>query len=360
MSYLKSQIIRGKKITYPVFFPDATRGVIRSLDSRDIQEAGIEGLIVNTYHLMSQPGTTVIEQMGGLKQFMNWDGWLISDSGGFQIMSMIQKNPSLGTISDNGVIFHVGSKGHKKKYIFTPEKSIAVQFALNTDILICLDAFTSPRANHQDNQISVNRTIAWAKRCQEEFDRQIKIRKITPDKRPLLLAVVQGGTDRQLRADCAHELIKIGFDGYGFGGWPMDNQGLVDNDLLAYVASLLPEDKPRYALGLGNPQAIMDCVNMGYQIFDTVMPTRDARHERLFFFAPKPTDKRFIYINREKFVRDFGPIESGCDCYTCKYYSRAYLKHLFEIEDSLSWRLATIHNLRAYSRTIAYLRKCLF
>jgi queuine tRNA-ribosyltransferase len=371
---MSSQItIKGKQFNLPTFFPDATRGVIRSLDSHDLQALGVEGLIVNTYHLMSKPGTTVVKDLGGIKKLMNWPGWIISDSGGFQLLSMIYKDPTFGKINRDGVIFYKDSKGGKQKYNFTPEKSIQTQFALDADIMICLDDCPAAGATHDDELKSVERTIEWAKRCKQEFETQIKSKKLSDDNRPLLFAVIQGGNHKDLRQLCAEKLVEIGFDGYGFGGWPLDEQGVFNNEILQFTADLLPKDKPKYALGVGNPQAIFDCYKMGWNIFDCVLPTRDARHARLYIFNenicnqaldPKTSAQvdtssiySYLYIKEEKYNRDASPIDQHCDCHTCQNYSRAYLKHLFDIEDAASLRLATIHNLNTYQRLIKAIRE---
>ncbi len=341
----------------PTFFPDATRGVIRTIDSQDLAQASVEGVIVNTYHLMSKPGTTVLKEIGGIKKLMGWDGWIISDSGGFQLLSMIYQNPAFGKINKDGVIFYKDSKGGKEKYNFTPEKSIQVQFALEADIMICLDDCPPLKATEEDENASIKRTIEWAKRCKEEFTTQIKNRKMTDATRPLLFGVIQGGSRKELRQHCFKELQKIGFDGYGFGGWPLDEGGNYDYEILKYTADLIPNALPKYALGVGNPQAVHDCYQMGWNIFDCVLPTRDARHQRLYILNDDSKKiYSFLHIKEEKYTRDSSPIDSNCDCHTCKNYTRAYLKHLFEIEDATASRLATIHNLRTYTRLIEKLR----
>ncbi|MBU1110546.1 tRNA guanosine(34) transglycosylase Tgt [Patescibacteria group bacterium] len=361
MEYLKGINLKGKTIKFPIYFPDATRAVVRSLDSNDLQKAGIEGVVVNTYHLMSQPGATVIKQAGGIKKFMNWPGFVASDSGGFQILSLIQRNSSAGSITDKGIIFRSGSK----KTIFSPEKSIQVQFALDPDIIVCLDDFTPPRAKLEEIEISVNRTVEWAKRCKEEFIKHVEREKLSVENRPLLLGVIQGGDDKLMRERCAKELLKIGFDGYGFGGWPLDKNGKLNFEITSFTASLTPDDIPRFALGVGNPQNILDCFRCGYHIFDCVLPTRDARHRRLYVFSRNPDEPDFLeteqvhdylYILKAKYNGDKRAISEHCDCFTCQNYTRAYLHHLFRIQDALAWRLATIHNLRMYTRLTEKLR----
>ena len=362
MKYLRELLIENKKIHFPIFFPDATKAVIRSLDSLDLKETGIEGIVVNGFHLMSNPGITVLKSLGNIKYFMCWNGLVVSDSGGFQLLSIIRENKSYGSVNSDGVIFYPSSLRDRKK--LTPEKSIQFQFNIGSDILICLDDCPSINASLDENISSVNRTIEWAKRCKEEFQRQLHIRKIQNNP-PLLFAVIHGGNDKNLREKCAEELIKIGFDGFCFGGWPLNKNGEFNNELLSFTAKLMPDDLPKFALGVGNPKAIVDCFLMGYNMFDCVLPTRDARHQRLYIFpgipeksnildSEKVTD--FVYIADQKYIKDTRPISIFCDCYTCKNYSRAYIHHLFNINDSLAQRLATIHNLRTYARLIEVLR----
>ncbi len=319
---------------FPIYLPDATLGVVRSLDSQDLQNCGIKGIVVNTFHLMSKPGIKILNKAGGIKKLMNFRGVVISDSGGFQLLSLIYKNPRLGRVENKGVALYSGLKKQRKTY-FTPEKSIQIQAAINPDIMICLDDCPKVCALRQENEISVIRTIEWAKRSKSQFSK-LKLQSFK------LFAVVQGGNYPDLRKKCALELIKIGFDGYCFGGWPMRN-GRLNHKILKYTASLLPDNKPKYALGVGKPEDIKACFKMGYTIFDCVLPTRDARHQRLYL------KKGYLYINKQKYALDFRPISQNCKCHTCRNYSRAYLHHLFKIKDPSAWRLATIHNLWIYS-----------
>ncbi len=352
-------------IKLPTFFPDATRGVIKSIDSLDLTLSGIEGIIVNTYHLYNTPGIDILKKAGGIKNFMNFNGTVISDSGGFQILSLVYQNSKLGKIEDSGVTFFQISKGGDKKTVFmSPEKCIETQFDIGSDILITLDD-CPPRwkESKKDIKSHINRTIMWAKRCKDEYLRQIKLRKLK--NKPLLFAVIQGGEYKDLRKYCAEQLIKIGFDGYCFGGWPMKENGEFNIEILSYTAKLMPQGAFKYALGVGDPASIIQCAKSGYNIFDCVLPTRDARHKRLYLFKKNPdkvnilndTDLfEFILINKEKYKDDFSTISNFCDCFTCKNYSKAYLHHLFSIEDTLAYRLATIHNLRVYSKTIELIR----
>lgn len=359
---LKSYKIKNKEMNFPIFLPDATRAVIRSLDSKDILNSSIEGVVVNAYHLFQEPGIDILKSVGGVKRFMGFDGWVTSDSGGFQLYSLIHNNPDLGRIDDEGIKIKKGLGGKTGKFLFTPEKSIETQFEIGADILICLDDCPKRDANEKELGLSLKRTIEWGKRSKDEFERQVKKRNLK--EKPILLAVIQGGSNKELRKECAQELIKIGFDGYGFGGWPMDEEGKLNRDILEYTANLMPDNLPKFALGLGSVEGIVEGVKMGYNIFDCVLPTRDARHKRLYVFnrdldSIDFSDNNFfdfLYINREVYSQDKNPVSQYCDCHTCENYSRSYLRHLFSIGDSLAWRLATIHNLRFYSQLIELLR----
>jgi len=320
------------------FLPDATRGVVRSVDSRDLEACGVAGLVVNTFHLSTNPGAGLIKSMGGIHRFMRWNRPIASDSGGFQLMSMIRGNPRYGSISDRGINFtNIDRGGGKVK--FTPEKSIQVQFALEADVMICLDDCPLPDASAAENVESVRRTVLWAKRCRAEFDRLLEAREKTGENRPLLFGVIQGGYDRQLRADCAGELLRLGFDGYGLGGWPLDAEGRLAEEIVAYTARLMPDHLPKFALGVGKPENVVRGFQMGYNVFDCVLPTRDARHGRLYVFTASGLETvdvfaagfyHFVYVGDNKHKRDSRPVSAACDCHCCRNYSLGYLHHLFE------------------------------
>ncbi len=358
---MKNLNIKGKSYDLPIYLPDATRGVTKSLDARDLRECGIKGVVVNTYHLMSSPGVEVVKKFGGIKRFMNFDGLMVSDSGGWQVFSLIHRSDIPGEITNSGVTFSIGGKASgkvsgKKQEIFTPRKSIQVQFDLGSDIIICLDDFTPPEATYEAAEKTVERTIRWAKASKREYDEQLELRKMSQKDRPHIFAVVQGGYFKDLRKKCAEELIKIGFDGYGYGGYVIDDEGNLDLDLSQYICDLLPDDKPKFALGFGKPQDIINLAAMGWDIFDCTLPTRDARHKRLIVADKNAKNFSYLYINREKYNKDTLPISEFCDCHTCKNYSKAYLNHLFKINETLAFRLATIHNLRVYTKVIDGLR----
>lgn len=348
------------EIELPAFFPDGTYGIVKCVDNRDLEEARINGLVMNSYHLLSKPGIGILKCIGGLNNFTGWSHPILTDSGGFQVFSLIKTNPKYGEIRSNEIIFR--PDGGKDKIIFTPERCIQEQFNYASDIIMCLDYCTSPEDTYEENEFSVEVTIKWAKRCKEEYENQLKMRKIPNDKRPLLFGIIQGGNFKNLRKKCAEELIKIGFDGFGFGGYPVDKDGKLILDILEYTASLMPDDKIKYAMGLGKPDGIIECYKMGYNLFDCVIPTRDARHNRLYVFDEfDGTNLSYstYYILDDIHSKEKAPISTDCDCYACKNHSRSYLYHLLKVGENTGYRLATIHNLRFYSRLMEKLqRKC--
>ncbi len=266
----------------------------------------------------------------------------------------------MGAVQPDGVVFRSPYDGTKT--LLTPRKSIEVQFHLGADIMMCLDECTGTDESPADQREAVGRTIRWARECRETFDR---LAEPGAGNRPLLFAIVQGGTDLDLRRRCAEALVELGFDGYGFGGWPLDGKGRLLTEVLAFTADLLPPDRPRYAMGLGRPEDVVACCRMGYDLFDCVIPTREARHHHVFRFtadSPERIDldrpgfyERLNLLNG-RFARDAAPISEVCDCTCCRSYSRAYLRHLFQVKDMLGPRLCTIHNLRFYTMLMERLR----
>ena len=342
-------------VPLPAFFPDGTYGVVRCVDAGDLAACNVTGLVMNGFHLMSKPGLRVLKHFKGVHAFTGWDRPILTDSGGFQVFSMIRQNPKFGEIRKKSLIFR--PDGGTEKIILSPEKSIQAQFAFGSDIMVCLDYCTHPEDSYEINELSVEITVDWARRCKLEYEKQLQARKIPHEKRPLIFAVIQGGGYRDLRKTCAEALIDLGFDGYGFGGWPVSSDGKLMEDILEYTAKLMPHDKVKYAMGLGKPEGIVKCVKMGYGLFDCVIPTREARHNRLYIFDnEEDEDYSLYYIMDEKHIREEGPVSPTCDCLCCRRYSRAYLYHLYKIGDSLAFRLATIHNIRFYTRLMEILQ----
>jgi queuine tRNA-ribosyltransferase len=347
-------------LAVPTFLPDATRAGVRGVSSEDLRRIGIEGVVVNAFHLLRRPGARVVQAAGGIHRFMDWDGPILSDSGGFQIWSLIRQDPSRGVIRDNEVIFREPETG--EKWNLTPERVVNLQFQIGSDIVVCLDDCTDADAPEVEQERSVERTVRWARRCREEFDRQAGQRG--GDARRIF-AVVQGGGLEPLRRQCATELAAIGFDGYGFGGWPLASDGSLLAEPMRWVSESLPAAVPKHALGIGRPDHVVNAFSLGYSIFDCALPTRDARHGRLYAFKPgwatrrpSPGDDfyRAVRIHDQRYRVDHSPVEDGCDCPACSRHSAAYLHHLFKVGDLSAERLATLHNLRFYVRLFASLR----
>ena len=285
----------------PAFLPDGTRAVVRGLDAADLKACGIEAMMVNALHLSTNPGTSTVAALGGVHKFMGWDGITASDSGGFQAWSLAHANAKLGSVTDKGFVYRHEKKG--PKHLLTPEKCIRHQLELGTDILFCLDQCTHPDDSQDVQETSVARTIAWAKRCRDEYIARVGAAPGSDvADRPLLFAVVQGGNSRDLRTRCADQLADMGFDGFGFGGWPIaDGGGLTD--MVARVVELLPQHAPKHALGIGKPDNIVAAWQAGYRLFDCAIPTRDARRRRLYVTSVNTyTDLRKKPINHRFFM----------------------------------------------------------
>jgi queuine tRNA-ribosyltransferase len=333
----------------PAFFPDGTRGVVRCVDSADLESVGVSGIVMNTYHLMTKPGTATVKALGGLHKFCNWQGPIVTDSGGFQVFSLLRENASMGEIRRDSIIF----RRDGKKVILSPEKCIHAQLAFGSNVLMALDYCTHPSDSLEKQIQAVKTTVQWAKQSINTFNAAAKN---TPRQ---LFGIIQGGNEKSLRKECADALIQMGFSGFGFGGWPLDGQGRLTEDILAYTAELMPDHQIKYAMGVGRPENIVACVRMGYTLFDCVIPTREARHHRLYVFNEEFETRgqidlsrpfyKFHYILDDTHRRDPRPVSPLCDCLTCTQYSRAYLRHLVSIGDGLGSRLATIHNLRFYT-----------
>jgi len=347
--------LEGQKIKLPLFFPDATQAVVKTVDPEDVAKTQTPGILVNTWHLYRGLEKKTVEAHQGIKAFMGWSGATISDSGGFQVMSLAKAGAGRGKVDDQGVIFQASKK---KRILFTPEKSIEFQMVLKTDLLVVLDDFTLPGADFKQAKETVDRTVLWAKRCKLEFEKICEREKIKKSNRPYLVAVVQGGDHLALRQECAERLAAIGFDGFGYGGWPLTAEGKFNFEVARQIAKDAPQGYLLYGLGVGHPEAVVGCVDLGYHLFDCVLPTRDARHKRLYVFEAesiqkinirKPNFYSYYLPDKQKYYHDQRPVSQACDCLLCTHYSRAYLAHLFRIGDPTAQRLATIHNLRFYS-----------
>jgi queuine tRNA-ribosyltransferase len=346
------------QVQFPVFLPDATRGVVRAVDGRALEAIGVQALVMNTFHLMLKPGAGIVQSLGGLHKMSGWRRPIITDSGGFQAYSLIRENAKNGSLSDRGIIFR--PQGGKRKYQLTPEKTIQLQLSFGADVVICLDDCTHVEADYQVQQQAVDRTIKWARRCRIEFDRLVEEKGLGLEARPKLFGVVQGGGEKLLRRQCAEALLEIGFDGYGYGGWPLDGAGNLLEEMVGYVRELIPSEYPLHALGVGHPENVVACRRLGYQMFDSALPTRDARRGRLYTFTSETSLAgdwfSFVYIQDEEHIRADLPLSEYCDCPACQRYSRGYLHHLFKLNDHLFFQLATLHNLRFMRQLEARMR----
>ena len=282
-----------------------------------------------------------------------WDRPIFTDSGGFQAFSLIHNNPKNGSISERGILFHPEGKGNK--ILLTPEKTVQLQIGYGTDVVISLDDCTHPDETYETQELSVQRTISWAKKGKKEYERLVQEKGYSAETQPKIFAVIQGGQSFDLRRKCAESLLETGFDGFGFGGWPVDSAGNILYDMLAYVRELIPDEFPLHALGVGQPENIVEAYKLGWDIFDSAMPTRDARHGRMYSFSNDPPGLEgdwfsYIYIGDKKHIKTNLPVYPSCDCLSCQQVTIGYLHHLYRINEILYQRLATIHNLRFMSR----------
>ena len=350
------------EIQTPFFMPIATKGSVKALDSSDIKNLAAEIILANTYHLYLRPGIKVLQKFGGLHKFMNWKGPILTDSGGFQVFSlgarMEEKNggESLVRLSEHGVEFRSHIDG--VKHMLTPENAIQIQAAIGSDIIMVLDECPSALATKKYLKDSLELTTRWAKRCKEEKEKLSgKNKRLS---KSLLFAIVQGGTNSKLRAISAKQLIDIGFDGYALGGLAV---GEPVKDMLKTLDAAvphLPQDKPRYLMGVGYPKQIAEAVKRGIDMFDCVLPTRNARHGVIFANLKVSKTLKVSYniirIKQQKFAKDTKSLDSSCHCPACQNYSRAYIRHLFSAQEPLALRLATIHNVHFYLRLLEQIR----
>jgi queuine tRNA-ribosyltransferase len=310
----------------PMFMPVGTRASVKGLTPAQLEEAGARLILGNTYHLALRPGDELIAAMGGLHRFMGWTGPLLTDSGGFQVFSLALTRK----ITDHGATFRSHIDGALLE--LTPERAVAIQENLGSDVAMCLDECPPGDATPAVMQAAVERTVAWARRCQAAHRR--------PDQ--ALFAIVQGGTDVGLRARCAAPLVEMDFPGYALGGFSVGEAPEQMAAALAPSAELLPAEKPRYLMGVGRPQDLLAGVAAGIDLFDCVMPTRNGRNALAF------TDGAVVRMRNARHRRDPAPVMSGCGCYTCRHFSRAYLHHLFLAEEMLGPTLLSLHNVAYY------------
>ena len=309
----------------PMFMPVGTQATVKTLAPEELHDVSSGVILSNTYHLWLRPGEDIVNEAGGLHKFMNWDGPILTDSGGFQVFSLA--NPK--NINEDGVMFKNHLNGDK--LFLTPEKSIEIQNKLDSDIAMSFDECPPASASHEYMKNSIERTLRWAVRGKNAHKNEMQS----------LFGIVQGGAYKDLREYSDKETVKIGFDGYAIGGVANDHESKDDMyNAIEYAIPFLPEDKPRYLMGVGEPIDIIEGVIRGIDMFDCVLPTRLARHGHAF------TNTGKINIKNAKYKKDFTPIMEDCDCYTCQNYTKAYIKHLINADETFGQRLLSIHNIR--------------
>lgn len=318
----------------PIFMPVGTLGTVKSLSPEELIACGAQIILGNTYHLYLRPGCDVICNFNGLHGFMHWDGPILTDSGGFQVFSLAK----LRKVTFEGALFQSHIDG--SQHMLTPEKSVEIQLCLGSDIVMCLDECIKYPAEKSATQQALELTTQWAKRCKDAFKNE----------KNALFGIVQGGMFRDLREMSVHDLLHIDFDGYAVGGLSVGEPTDLMLEMADFTLPLLPDTQPKYIMGVGTPADIVSLVALGADMFDCVLPTRNARNGQMF------TSTGTINISNARFKNDIDPIEAECTCYTCRNYSRAYLRHLYLSKELLAYRLNTIHNVHYYMNLVRQLR----
>ena len=325
------------EIQTPVFMPVGTQGTIKALSPEDVIQCGSNIILGNTYHLYLRPGHSVIKSLGGLHRFMHWDKPILTDSGGFQVFSL----NTLAKVTEEGVTFksHIDGSTH----FFSPELSMEIQEALGSDIAMTLDEPTPYPSSYTTTETSLKLSSRWAARCKAAHQLENQS----------LFGIVQGGMYKDLRIQSTKEITEIDFPGYAIGGLSVGEEKNIMYDIAAHTAEYLPKNKPRYLMGVGTPEDLRHCSGMGVDMFDCVMPSRNARNGSLF------TSQGKINIRNLQYKTDDSPLDPECDCYTCENYSRAYLRHLFIADEIFVMRLNTLHNINFYQKRMQAIRKAI-
>lgn len=324
-------------IETPVFMPVGTQATVKAMTPEELKEIGAEIILSNTYHLYLRPGAGLIGEAGGLHKFMNWDRPILTDSGGFQVFSL----GPLRKISEDGVTFksHIDGSTH----FMSPERATEIQMALGSDIIMAFDECAPYPSTWEYTAAALERTTRWAARCKDTHSR--------PDQ--ALFGIVQGGMYKDLRERSARELVEIGFPGYGIGGLSVGEPKPIMYEMLDYTVPCLPADRPRYLMGVGSPDCLIEGVIRGVDMFDCVLPTRIARNGTAMTSAGR------VVIKNADNTRDFRPLDEECSCYTCRNFTRAYIRHLFKSEEILGLRLTTIHNLHFLTTLMKKVRQAI-
>lgn len=322
----------------PVFMPVGTQATVKAMTPEELHEIGVGIILSNTYHLYLRPGVEIIKMAGGLHNFMNWHRPILTDSGGFQVFSL----SPLRKVDEEGVTFrsHIDGSTH----FFSPEDSIAVQEILGSDMIMPLDHVVSHDASHEETREAMERSVRWALRCRKRHQRLDE---------QALFAIVQGGMFADLREQCCREMVEMDFPGYAIGGLSVGEPKEEMYSVLEMVTPLLPPEKPRYLMGVGSADALLEGVRRGVDLFDCVLPTRIARNGRVM------VSKGYLNLRNAKYATDLRPLDPQCNCYVCRHYSRAYIRHLLKAEEILGLRLTTYHNLNYLNSFMSSIRRAI-
>ncbi len=321
----------------PIFMPVGTQATVKTMTPGEVRDCGGELVLSNTYHLYLRPGHELVAEAGGLHKFMRWDGPILTDSGGFQVFSL----GPLRKITDQGVTFRSHIDG--SEHFLSPEKSMEIQMALGADVVMAFDECIPYPCNYEQAGVAMERTTRWAERCRKRHDRGDQA----------LFGIIQGGMYRDLRLQSAAELAALDFPGYGIGGLSVGEPKPMMYEVLNYLVPAMPRNKPRYLMGVGSPDCLLEGVYRGVDMFDCVLPTRIARNGTVF------TREGKLVVRNAEYARDFRPLDPECDCYTCRNFSRAYIRHLIKANEVLGIRLTTIHNLRFVLRLMENIREAI-
>src|SRR5690625_3817872 len=322
----------------PMFMPVGTLATVKTMSPEELKEIGAKIILSNTYHLWLRPGEDIVEEAGGLHKFMNWDGPILTDSGGFQVFSL----SDMREIKEEGVHFRHHLSG--EKLFFSPEIAMKIQNALGSDIMMVLDECPPYPATYDYMEKSVERTSRWAERSLKAHQRKDK---------QALFGIIQGGEFKELRKQSARDITSLGFPGYAIGGLSVGEPKEVMNEVLEYTTPLMPENKPRYLMGVGSPGSLIEGAMRGIDMFDCVLPTRIARNGTCM------TSRGRLVVRNAKYKDDYRPIDEKCDCYTCKNYTRAYIRHLINTNETFGFRLTTYHNLHFLLKLMEQVRQAI-
>lgn len=326
------------EIETPIFMPVGTQATVKAMTPEELKEVGSQIILSNTYHLYMRPGEDLVKKAGGLHSFMHWDKPILTDSGGFQVFSLAD----LRNIKEEGVTFKSHIDG--SKHFISPEKAIQIENDLGADIIMCFDECLPYPCDYDYAKNSLYRTIRWAERCKETHKNTEK---------QALFGIIQGGMYKDLREESIREMTKLDFPGYSLGGLSIGEPKDIMYEVLDWTTHLMPENKPRYLMGVGSPDCLIEGTIRGIDMFDCVLPTRIARNGTVF------TSHGKLVVRNAEYAEDFRPLDEECDCYACRNYSRAYIRHLFKAKEILGARLTTIHNLRFLLKLMENLRNAI-